>query len=90
MRNLILNGLLILIANSALSESIIIRNVDIYESSGIRKNVSIYVVDGIIKNIDSLIFQTADIEIDATNDDKDENLKSTNVISHETMKINPK
>ena len=67
MRNLILNALLILIANSALSESIVIRNVDIYESSGVRENVSVYVVDGIIKNIDSLIFQTADIEIDATN-----------------------
>ena len=67
MRNLLLNALLILIANSALSESIVIRNVDIYESSGVRNNISIYVVDGIIKNIDSLIFQTADIEIDATN-----------------------
>ena len=67
MRNLLLNALLILIANSALSESIVIRNVDIYESSGVRENVSVYVVDGIIKNIDSLILQTADIEIDATN-----------------------
>ena len=67
MRILLINALLILIANSALSESIIIRNVDIYESSGVRGNVSIYIVDGIIKNIDSLIFETADIEIDATN-----------------------
>ena len=52
MRNLLLNALLILIANSALSESIVIRNVDIYESSGVRENVSVHVVDGIIKNID--------------------------------------
>ena len=41
------------------AESILIRNVNILESTGMEENVSILIKNGVIESIDSLIFTEA-------------------------------
>lgn len=48
------------------AESILIRNVNILESTGMEENVSILITNGVIESIDSLIFTEATEEIDGT------------------------